>query len=170
MEGVFWTSAALAVVSTAMVVTRVQPVHALLYLIVSLLAVAVIFFALGAPLIGALEVIVYAGAIIVLFLFVVMMLNLGPATAEQERRWLPRHFPVGPVLLGAVLVGELTWVLAQRIGEPAAAAVVGPKEVGLSLYGPYLIGVELVGMLLLAGLIGAYHIGRESPKKPGDLT
>ena len=62
--------------------------HALLYLVVSLLSVALIFFMLGAPFAAALEVIVYAGAIMVLFVFVVMMLNLGPQTAAQERQWL----------------------------------------------------------------------------------
>ena len=75
-------------------------VHALLYLIVSLLAVALVFFTLGAPFVAALEVIVYAGAIMVLFVFVVMMLNLGPSAAEQERRWLAPRTWVGPARPG----------------------------------------------------------------------
>jgi ferredoxin len=82
-----------------------------LYLIVSLLAVAMVFFSLGAPFAGILEVIVYAGAIMVLFVFVVMLLNLGKATADQERRWLRPRTWIGPGLLSLALLGELARVL-----------------------------------------------------------
>ena len=77
MELAFYIAGAVAVLSTVLMLTRLNVVHALLYLIVSLLAVAVVFYVLGAPFVAALEVIVYAGAIMVLFVFVVMMLNLG---------------------------------------------------------------------------------------------
>ena len=68
-----------------MVITRYHPIHALLYLVVSFLAMAMIFLSLGAPFVAVLEVIIYAGAIMVLFIFVVMMLNLGKETAMQEK-------------------------------------------------------------------------------------
>src|SRR5271157_3694761 len=87
MELIFYIAGAVAVISTILMLTRLNLVHALLYLIVSLLAVAVDFFVLGAPFAAALEAIVYAGAIMVLFLFVVMMLNVGRDT-ETERQWL----------------------------------------------------------------------------------
>ena len=87
MNIVFYISAAVAIVSTALAISRSNAVHALLNLIVSLLAVAVIFFTLGAPFIAALEVIIYAGAIMVVFVFVVMLLNLGDQAAAQERQW-----------------------------------------------------------------------------------
>src|SRR5882762_1027068 len=99
MEIAFYLAAAVAIVSTVLAVSNTNPVHALLYLIVSLLSVAMVFFAIGAPFAGALEIIVYAGAIMVLFVFVVMMLNLGPATIEQERRWLTPRVWLGPALL-----------------------------------------------------------------------
>ena len=79
MNALFYISALVAVISTIMVVTRANPVHALLYLILSLFSVALIFFALGAPFVAALEVIIYAGAIMVLFVFVIMMINPGRA-------------------------------------------------------------------------------------------
>ena len=89
MELFFFYSAALvAVFSTVMVITRLNAVHALLFLIVSLLAVAMVFYLLGAHFAAVLEVIVYAGAIMVLFVFVIMMLNLGKTTVEQEMAWL----------------------------------------------------------------------------------
>lgn len=76
MEVTFYIASAVAILATIMVITRFNMVHALLYLVVSFLAIAVIFFVLGAPFIAALEVIVYAGAIVVLIIFVIMMLNL----------------------------------------------------------------------------------------------
>ena len=85
---VFLVAASVATACTLMTITTLNPVHALLYLIVSLLAIALIFFLFGAPFAALLEVIVYAGAILVLFVFVVMMLNLGQATVEQERGWM----------------------------------------------------------------------------------
>ena len=107
MEFAFYFSAGVAVASTLGVITSKNPVHALLYLIISLLAVSMVFFSLGAPFAGALEIIVYAGAIMVLFVFVVMMLNLGPASVEQERTWLTPGIWIGPALLSAVLLGQL---------------------------------------------------------------
>ncbi len=85
MNSVFYVSALVAILSTVLVITRLNVVHALLYLIVSFFSVALIFFALGAPFVAALEIIIYAGAIMVLFVFVIMMLNLGPRSREQER-------------------------------------------------------------------------------------
>jgi NADH-quinone oxidoreductase subunit J len=158
----FYGAALVAVVSTAMAITRTHAVHALLYLIVSLLAVALIFFLLGAPFAAALEVIVYAGAIMVLFLFVVMLLNLGHRAAEQERHWLPRGIWIGPCLLAAILVGETLYLFsASEIVSPPIGAV-SPKEVSTALLGRYVIGVELASMLLLPGLVAAYHLGRKS--------
>ena len=146
--------------STMMAITRTNAVHALLYLIVSLLSVALIFFVLGAPFIAALEVIIYAGAIMVLFVFVMMMLNLGGETVAQERLWLARSGWIGPSLLAAVLTGELVYVIAGYPAGGVPGAVVEPKQVGMALFGPYLLGVELASLLLLAGLVGAFHLGR----------
>jgi NADH-quinone oxidoreductase subunit J len=160
MNMLFYLSAAVAVLATVMVIISVNAVHALLYLIVSLLSVALIFFTVGAPFAAALEVIVYAGAIMVLFVFVIMMLNLGPQAARTERRWLNLGSWWGPGLLTFVLLAELVYLLALKSDHPVAAAGVGPKEVGITLFGPYLLGVELASFLLLAGLVGAYHLGR----------
>jgi len=158
---VFYISAVVAVAATLLVVTRTHTVHALLYLVVSLLAAAMVFFTLGAPLAAALEVIVYAGAILVLFVFIIMMLNLGRHAVERERAWLAPSAWAGPTALCLILLAELFYVVASGGGaEAAAGATVGPKEVGQALFGPYVLGVELAGMLLLAGLVGAYHLGR----------
>lgn len=162
MEAVFYVAAAIALIATGLVITRTQAMHALLYLIVSLLAVALIFYVLGAPFAAALEVIIYAGAILVLFVFVVMMLNLGEAAAVQERRWLAPGIWMGPTALAAVLLAEIVYLLSSVVGQPRAAVLVDAKQVGIALYGPYLLAVELASLLLLAGLVGAYHLGRQA--------
>jgi NADH-quinone oxidoreductase subunit J len=159
MYTLFYAAGAVAVISTLLMLTRLNAVHALLYLIVSLLAVAVVFFTLGAPFVAALEVIVYAGAIMVLFVFVVMLLNLGERAMELERSWLNPGMWTGPIILAAVLIAEMVYLLSRESGQSYGAEVVGPKQVGMALYGPYLIGVELASMLLLGALVGAYHLG-----------
>jgi NADH-quinone oxidoreductase subunit J len=160
MLALFYIAAAIAIVATALSLSRLNAVHALLYLIVSLLAVAVIFYLLGAPFIAALEVIVYAGAIMVLFVFVVMMLNLGPQSILTERGLLTPGMWAGPAVLAVTLVAEVVVMLAQTSASATGKTIVGPKEVGLVLYGTYLIGVELASFLLLTGLVGAFHLGR----------
>ena len=160
MELAFYSAAFVAVFSTVMVISAHNPVHALLYLVLSLLAVAMIFFTIGAPFAGVLEVIVYAGAIMVLFVFVVMMLNLGEQVVEQERRWLQPRIWIVPALLAAVLMGELLWMLPSGGLHPLSGGEVGAKTVGIALYGPYLLTVEFGSMLLLAALVAAYHLGK----------
>ena len=162
MHWIFYVAAVVAIVATAMVITRPNAVHALLYLIVSLLAAALIFFRLGAPFIAALEVITYAGAIMVLFLFVIMMLNLGPRSTEQESSWLQPRMWLGPITLTIILLIELMYMLRQSGHQPMATGTIEAKQVGIALFGPYLLGVELASMLLLAGVVGAYHLGRDS--------
>ena len=166
MVAVFWIASIVAIVATVLVITRRNAIHALLYLIVSLLSAAVIFLVLGAPFVAMLEVIVYAGAIMVLFVFVIMLLNLGPQAVERENQLLDGRVWIGPSVLAFVLLVELVYVLSAA-GSPAPVAVqtIEPKQVGIALFSTYLIGVELAGVLLLGGLVGAYHIGRQEPRE-----
>lgn len=158
----FYGAAAIAVISTFRAICQIHAVRALLYLIVSFLSVAIVFFLLGAPFAAALEVITYAGAIMVLFVFVVMTLNLGPASVKQERDWLQPGTFVGPGILVALLLVEwIILIVKGTYGVPRALEVVSvePEVIGEALFTRYLIGVELASMLLLAGLVGAYHVG-----------
>lgn len=148
-----------------MVITRYHPVHALLYLAVSFLSVAMIFLSLGAPFVAALEIIVYAGAILVLFIFVVMMLNLGPETARQEKEWLKPKVWVVPSILVLILLVEMIVLLFEGDKQIMQVSVVDPRKLALSLYGEYIIAVELTGFLLMAGIVGAAHIGKHTRKE-----
>ena len=126
MDLLFYISAIVAVISTLLVITRTNTVHALLYLIVSLLAVALIFFALGAPFVAALEVIIYAGAIMVLFIFVIMMLNLGGAHAKEEAQLLTPGIWRGPAILCLILAMELIYLFTLDRAKSAAVAEISP--------------------------------------------
>jgi len=155
----FYIAAIVAILATVLMLTRLNPVHALLYLTISLLSVAVVFYSMGAPYMAALEVVIYAGAIMVLFVFVVMLLNLGQQTVTTERSWVSPGMFVGPAILAAILVGEISYVLARPGSVTPQAAEITPQQVAFSLYGPYLLGVELASFLLLGALVGAYHVG-----------
>jgi NADH-quinone oxidoreductase subunit J len=165
MTAAFYIAAAVAIFATIVALTRLNTVHALLYLVVSLLAVAVVFYTLGAVFVAALEVIVYAGAIMVLFIFVVMLLNLGKRAEQMERSLLSPGIWIGPAVLATVLIAELADLLARGRLPGVEPAMVGPKQVGIALFRPYLIGVELASILLLGGLIGAYHLGWRRPEE-----
>lgn len=160
----FYITSSVAIFATVMMITRLNAVHGLLYLILSLLSVGVIFFLLGAHFAAVLEVIIYAGAIMVLFVFVIMMLNQGQSTIDEERAWLEPGIWIGPSLLASILLAEMMVVIILG-GNAATGLVVNSKQVGVALYGPYLLAVELASMLLLAGLAGAYHLGKPMLKK-----
>ena len=160
MITLFYLAGAIAVISTAAVIVQTNIVHALLYLILSLLAVAVVFYVLGAPFAAALEAIVYAGAILVLFLFVIMMLNLGQHTRDQERSWLSARMFVAPGIMSALLLGQFLNVMSQ-IDQDVTITRVGVMEVSALLFGPYVLAVELASILLLAGLVSAYHLAKK---------
>lgn len=161
MNGLFYIASAIAMVATFRALTGANAVHSLLYLTVSLLASAAVFYSLGAHYIAALEAIIYAGAIMVLFLFVVMMLSYGPGEEMEAKRIARPGTWAGPAVLTIVLLIELVYVFTERGLVPEEGAAHGPKAVGIALFGPYLLGVELASVLLLVGLLGAYHIGRK---------
>jgi NADH-quinone oxidoreductase subunit J len=164
MNTLFYIAGAVAVVCTLRVVTHTNAVHALLYFIVSLLAAALIFFLLGAPFAAALEIIIYAGAIMVLFMFVIMLLSFGTPPKPNRSPWLRPAGWWGPAILAAVLLMELVYILTAGGEAPGVNAPVGPHALGRTLFGPYALGIELASILLLAGLVGAYHLAR--PGRP----
>jgi NADH-quinone oxidoreductase subunit J len=161
VTALFAVAGFVAIAATAMVIVQRNAVHALLYLIVSLFALAVTMLLLGAAFVAALEIIVYAGAIMVLFVFVIMMIG-AESTIVNPRAWL------GPSILGAALLAEIVYVLAAHVPIAPAAGItaITPKQVGMALLGPYVLGVEVAAFLLLAGLVGAYHLGRR--REPSD--
>lgn len=168
---VFYASCGVTVVATILMISRHNAVHALLYLIISSLSLAIIFYLLGAPFAAALEVIVYAGAVMILFVFVVMMLNQGQRSAAQEASWLPVSGWIMPSVLAAILLTLLLLgIYSEQPLQPYGVQGVPVKEVGIALFGPYVLVVELASFLLLSGLIGAFHIARKMPSHMNQST
>ncbi len=161
MNLLFYAGASIAVLATGLAISRSHAVHALLYLIVSLLAAALVMLSLGAAFAAAVEVMVYAGAIMVIFVFVLMLLNIGPRSEAREKAWLAPRYWLGPALLSGLLLACLATALGGAEGRLAPEAI-SAKAVGIALYGPYLLAVELASFLLLAGLISAFHLGRQA--------
>lgn len=156
----FYMAAAIAIISTVCVILQNNIVHGLIYLILSLLAVAIVFFLLGAPFAAVLEAIVYAGAIMVLFLFVIMMLNMGQHSVDQEKSWMGERVFIAPAIMSGLLLFQFLNVLSDYEFELAPTEI-GVMEVSSLLFGPYVLAVELASILLLAGLVSAYHLAKK---------
>lgn len=165
MNWPFYVLALIAIVASFRVISNTNPVHALLSMIVSLLAVAGIFFMVGAPFAGVLEIIVYAGAILVLFVFVVMMLNLGSHTAHEEKTWLTSEVWALPIAMSFILAIVLGYLISQNaVGgyTMLTGKVVTSKAVGISLFTQYVLLVQVAALLLLGALVAAYHLAKRS--------
>ena len=145
--------------ATLLCITSRNPVHSVLYLVKGFFALALMFYLLGAPLIAAWEVIVYVGAIMVLFLFIIMILELAPREQPQGpgwQRWIPG------CLLAVTTIACTLLIIFQ---DPSAAAsganhFVGPRAFGEALFGKYALAVEVVSFQLLFAAVGAYYLGR----------
>ena len=170
---IFYILGAVAVIATAMAVTRRNPVHAVIYLVNSFFALALIFYLLGAPLVAAWEVIIYAGAIMVLFLFIIMMLELSPGEDADRKgpgplQWLPVLLIGGSLLACTLLMLQLDPGGGQELPHWYAS----PRDFGYALFHEYALAVEVVSFQLLFAAVGAFYVGRadERKEKTGDAT
>ena len=167
LEAVFWVHAIIAIGGALLCVTRRSPVASALWLIVTLFATAVLYVLLDAHFIAALQVMVYSGAIMVLFLFVIMLLNLGDQLATDMKGWFGR---VIGLALGVFVALEL-WVITSvapvdQIRLPAgelARMAADEGAIGMvaqSLYTTYLVPFLLTTILLLAAIAGAVVLAK----------
>ena len=163
---IFYALAAIVLAATGLAVTRRNPMHAIVYLVVSFFGMAPLFYLLGAPLLALLEIIIYAGAIMVLFLFIVMMLQIE-ATPLEAGQWLRQWFPALALsAISGIIMVVLIWrEPSQRGVLPLAMA--GPRELGLFVYQRYWFAVEIASLLLFAALVGAYYLGRKGSEPEG---
>ena len=155
---IFYLIAAVILVSTALAITRRNMVHAVVYLVVSFFGSAAVFYLLGAPLLAAVEVIVYAGAIMILFIFIIMMLKVEGLEERfyPLRQWLPAAgFGVIYLLAGLLLV-----LTGQPDEAPLAAVQVRPEVFGGYLFQHHWLAIEIISLLMLVALIGALVVGK----------
>ncbi len=167
LEAIFWLHAVTAIGSALLCVTRRSPVASALWLIVTLFATAVLFLLLDAHFIAALQIMVYSGAIMVLFLFVIMLLNLGEQRTTDMKGWAGR---IVGLALGTFVAVEL-WVITRVVPVDQIRLPAGELDritaeegaiamVAQSLYTTYLLPFLLTAILLLAAIAGAVVLAK----------
>ena len=161
-QAAFYYLAAASVTSAILAVTRKNPVHSMLWVLALFLHVAAIFLLLGAEFLAAVQVIVYAGAILVFYLFVLMLLDLP---GEVARPRFGTHWPLA--VAGGLGFAALTWLARVEMFEPLRTGVAaaegtaeGPplgslSDVGMALFGPFALPFEMASLILLAAIVGA---------------
>jgi NADH-quinone oxidoreductase subunit J len=155
----FYLLGAIVLAATLLAVTSRNVMHAIVYLVVSFFGLAPLFYLLGAPFLALLEIIIYAGAIMVLFIFVVMMLKIEP-TATTPAAWLRQWAPaLGLSALSALSLVVLIWQ-DQSLRSPVLLAAVSPRDFGYFIFDRYWLAVEIASFLLFVALVGAYYLGR----------
>ncbi len=164
---VFDAAAGLAVLFAAVMVIHRHPVKSVLALVVSFFSLAVCFVMLSAPFIAAIQVIVYAGAILVLFLFVLMLLNIREETHQRDRRPIQRFLSgVALLVFAALLLGLLrsygSGIRTGSLANKAAAAEIRP--LARLLFSEYLLPFEALSILLLAALVGAFVLAQKESR------
>jgi NADH-quinone oxidoreductase subunit J len=171
----FYAFGAIAVLASLFVVGQRHPMYSVLLLIVSFGALAGLYILLDAPFVAVTQIIIYAGAIMVLFLFVVMLLN---AHREDEE-----HAPVAPIfgmtggkgfrrlgaLLSVLLVAELGWALTRiqpTLFDEPAGDIQSVREIGRRLFTDYAFAFEATSLLILVAMVGAVILARKQPTGP----
>jgi NADH-quinone oxidoreductase subunit J len=172
----FWIFAVVTIVASLLVVGQRNPMYSVLLLLVSFGALSGLYVLLNAPFMAVVQIIIYAGAIVVLFLFVVMLLNVRSEEAGVD---VAQPFGMGPgprkfgAVLAVVLAVQLIWAL-RRIADapfsPMSAEVAeqtsSVKTIGLRLFGEYAFAFEATSVLILVAMVGAVILARKDPHLP----
>ena len=165
----FWVLATVAVTASLFVIAQRNPMHSVLLLIVSFAALSGLYVLLQAPFVAVIQIIIYAGAIMVLFLFVVMLLNVP----REDEGTMGRRLPGGPgprrfgAVLSAVLAAELYWAVSSIRGSEFVAG--RPEktvyDIGVHLFRDYAFAFEATSVLILVAMVGAVIIARKDPPR-----
>jgi NADH-quinone oxidoreductase subunit J len=162
----FYLFAGIAIAASLLVIAQRNPIYSVLLLIASFGALSGLYVLLDAPFVAVIQIIVYAGAIMVLFLFVVMLLNAPHEETEYDERVHPL-LQAGPMRFGAflavALMIELVWALTKGGGESGGfpgRSVSSVKDIGLLLFGEYAFPFEVTSILILVAMVGAVVLAR----------
>jgi NADH-quinone oxidoreductase subunit J len=159
---IFYVLAAIILITTGIAITRRNLVHAVVYLVFSFFGSAMMFYLFGAPLLAVLEVIIYAGAIMILFLFIIMMVNVE---ASQERMFpIQQWLPIAMIGILYLIIGAIIVTSAPGTDVTLEIALAEPKAFGEYLFQRHWLSIEIVSLLLLVALVGALHLGRRKSK------
>jgi len=158
----FFFIAVLSVGSALFMITRLNPMKSVLFLIVNFFCLAILYLTLGAQFIAIIEILVYAGAIMVLFLFVIMLLNLGDESRLVEKKSYKRllALPAALILLIEIIIGLR--IPAEPLTLPPIAAQMGSVEyIGKALYTEYVFPFEVTSLLLLSAIVGVIVLAKK---------
>ena len=165
----FYVFAAISVLASLLVITRRNPIYSVLLLIASFGALSGLYVLLDAPFVAVIQIIVYAGAIMVLFLFVVMLLNAPHEETVYDEHTHPLMRP-GPkrfgTLLAAVLIVELVLALTKRgeSGVSPGGALISVNTIGQLLFTEYAFAFEVTSVLILVAMVGAVVLARRDAR------
>lgn len=153
----------IGLIAAIVAVTRTNIVHALMFLLAALISLAAAFFALAASFAGVIQLLIYAGAIVAVFVFVVMTVDSGPEANARERAELRRSWRM-PAAITLLAIVPLSGALLMQSGQVGTPGGTEAGEIGLLLFGPWAVALELISLLLLAALIGVRHLSRRQGK------
>jgi NADH-quinone oxidoreductase subunit J len=163
---VFLYFAVVILVSALLMITRRNPIHSVMFMLLLFFHVAGVFVLLNAEFLAAVQLIVYAGAILILYLFVAMLLNVDKESAAARAN---RYWPWMAVF-GVLIAGEIVLLISRgsfpaEAGQTMQLANTGVRELGIVLYQKYLVPVEIASLILLVGLVGAVMLAKKTTKE-----
>lgn len=165
MKIIFFIFGLIAIFTTIKAVTHINPIYALLHLIISIFSSSMIFFNFGSDFAGALEIIIYAGSIMVLFIFTIMLISFNKSKQNQKRMHLKFKDWLIPAIISIILINIMIYsILIENNGE-IAYKLIKIKEIGINLFGPYILVVELISFLLLSSLVVSFHFGKNIKRR-----
>ena len=160
----FYFLSFLAILSGLMVVLEKNPVHSVLYLVITFFAIAGHYLLLSAEFLFAVQIIVYAGAIMVLFLFVIMLLNLNKETEPHKSNYVKGAAVIAGGMLLLILVGALKGTTALPAPDPSVEGIGLVKNLGQVLFKQFLLPFEVASLLFLSAMVGAVMLGKRDSK------
>jgi NADH-quinone oxidoreductase subunit J len=163
VQSLFYFLSFLAILCALMVVVSKNPVHSVLYLILTFFAIAGHYLLLNAQFLFAVHIIVYAGAIMVLFLYVIMMLNLNAEVEPHKNKWWKFAATISGGILMIVLVGALR-TSAENLSPVAGEQIGLIKSLGITLYREYTLPFEISSILFLVAMVGTVMLGKKQLK------
>jgi len=157
----FYFLSFVAIVSAIMVLLSKKPIHSVLYLTLTFFTLAGHYIMLNAQFLAVVHIIVYAGAIMVLFLFTVMLLNLNIQGEFQKSTLMKFVAAIGGGMIFLVLIGTLKSFDVSTVGDPSLTQIGLVKNLGKTLYSDYLLPFELSSILFLSAMVGAVMLGKK---------
>jgi NADH-quinone oxidoreductase subunit J len=159
---IFLYFAAVILASAVLTITRRNPVHSVMFMLLLFFHIAGVFVLLNAEFLAAVQLIVYAGAILILYLFVVMLLNVDrESSAARANRFWPWMAAFGVLIAGEVIVLIARGKFPTETEQPMQHAGAGVKELGVLLYQRYMVPFEIASVILLVGLVGAVMLAKK---------